>query len=239
MSSLADLNWEKIAASLGKNGIEVIIVGGQAVNFWGEFFSIQEERPHTSIDVDVILKGELNELEAILDGELIKANNPLDALLATFEFEEEFKMDILIPDKIMGLSNVETNFLKDNAKNFGTFKVADPISMLKAKLGNLFNLDQNDRQDAKHARILLLAIRKMFERMIDETKSEKDSRVIIKEMKRFLKIAGKAERRNALKKIDRNLADAIPFSRFEEANCEKLQRFYESNLSPLLKAEDS
>lgn len=109
MSSLADLNWQDIAASLSKNGIEVIIVGGQAVNFWGEFFSIEEERPHTSIDVDVILKGELNELEAILDGELVRSTNPLGALLATFNFYDEYKMDILIPDKMMGLSDVETN----------------------------------------------------------------------------------------------------------------------------------
>jgi len=240
-STPADKNWQSVANILCEHGIDVIIVGGQAVNFWGQSFSIQEEQPFTSIDIDIILDQGLNELETILDGTLKKSNNPIGALLGTFEFENDFRMDILLPDKVMGLSKPETVYLKKNAKSFQglKFRVADPISLLKSKLGNIENLDQKARQDVKHARILILVIRAMFKEMINLGKSKEDSRVIINETKRYLKIEKKAARRNSLRKIERKLEDAIPFSKFEEAKCEKLKLFYKSNLLHLILTEDS
>lgn len=224
----------------------IVIVGGQAVNFWADRYvpdksELLAYRPFTSRDLDLL--GNIanayrlaSKTRGVLEKPHRRAASPV---LANVEVKAgKVVRSVQFLKSVRGVTNRE---IDDNAVQFvvGDVKisVADPITMLKAKLHNLVELDQQGRNDRNHVEILRLCVPVFLERQLaaaDETDAA--ARQCLRSIQRILglsrfPIAGR------LGQFDWTLL--IPISRLRKVRNARLQKFREQQLERWLKLQDS
>ena len=142
---------------------ELILVGGQAVNFWAVFYQervleLRQYIPYSSEDIDFLGgKIEANLCQEILGGTL-KLNkdfspSPNTGVLVTNFENENLRIDFL--SSVFGLNDDEivrsaVYFRGEQALSGVNLKILNPILTLEGKLKSLVGLPQNGRQDEKH-----------------------------------------------------------------------------------------
>jgi hypothetical protein len=153
----------------------IIIVGGQAVNFWADRYAPDKPellvyRPFTSRDLDLL--GSIADAYRLASRTHSVVEKPARGAASPVLANIEVKTGGLVRSvqflkSVRGVTNRE---IDDNAVPFvlGDAKiyVADPITMLKAKLHNLIELDQRGRNDRNHVEILRLCVPLFLERQL-------------------------------------------------------------------------
>lgn len=166
---------EEFADLLGE---DLVLVGGQAVNFWGLYFAEEEPGilnfiPLTSGDADFY---SLRKNFTVPPG--WKASNPprkgrmrLVSKLVTGPNQQRVEIlrsvNGLTEDEVR-LGSVPIQF--DGRPIF----ILSPVALFRAKAANLKSLDQTNRQDEKHLRILQLVTRSFLREIL--RKHEETSR---------------------------------------------------------------
>jgi len=215
----------------------IIIVGGQAVNFWADRYAADEPallafRPFTSRDLD-LLAGIANayRLASATKSELERPRRgAASPVLANVEVKTgEVVRSVQFLKSVRGVTNRE---IEDNAVQFdiGEVKisVADPITMLKAKLHNLVELDQRGRNDRNHVEVLRFCVHLFFERQLAAAEeTDAAARECLRNMQRVLELSRSA----IAKRIDRfDWKALIPIHRLKQTRDNRLENFRQKQL---------
>ena len=220
---------------LTTDGCPYFLEGGQAVNFWAEYFTLRDHglktlapfQPFTSKDCDLwVSLAALQHFERNPDGKLVKGASPADGQLAVFTTRGTPPLKIDLMSGVFGVPAGDMDRLQQRAIEIGGVKILDPLFLFKGKCHNLVKLPQGNRQDRKHVMMLGLIIPIYFEELIGETQGGRlDERQVIREIKLLLQMGRDGWVRQALKKVGLSLVDMIPITLLRSCGLPKIERF--------------
>jgi hypothetical protein len=169
MSPLSPEALSQLLQRLQAAGVDLIVVGGQAINLWAlQYYQPLPEwdelQPYTSVDLD-FYGGRLEAAQcaAALAGQLTLARDfdpsPNAGVVQVNWGDRPFRIDILA--SVYGLADAEIAntalpFVGTAALEGIRLNVLHPLLCLEGKLKCLRGLDQTTRQDEKHVRLSLL-----------------------------------------------------------------------------------
>ncbi len=151
------------------------IVAGQAVNIWAKIYEgrsnagLDAFRPFTSKDLD--LAGDSQLLEAIrrLSGGRVLHAGPRSPVVGSVELtirSEIRKVEVLRDVKGLSQRDLE-DVVPVVLPSLGIeVRVLSPAKVLKAKLCNCAEIDQENRNDVKHVRIMISCVRESLRDML-------------------------------------------------------------------------
>ena len=151
----------------------VVIVGGHAVNLWASYYAARGDpalvqfAPFTSKDADIFLRDPaLASAVAAAAGWEFRGNpeprSPVLGILVVQRGTVALQVDVL--RSVTGLTDDDLAATESiTFENGKSYSVPAPDVMLKAKLANLRQHKQDDRQDERHTRILLRCCRHYLE----------------------------------------------------------------------------
>lgn len=147
----------------------VLVVGGHAVNLWARYYAprgdqeLEAFQPFLSKDGDIHLKDKVRAgAVAAAAAWNFRANpEPRSAVLGHIYLVRdgrELTVDVLhtvkglTPDDLTSTEQIRFSEAR-------SYSVPSPEIMLKAKIANLAGIDQSDRQDARHVKIMTVCCR--------------------------------------------------------------------------------
>ncbi len=217
------------------------LFGGQAVNFWADYFDrecdvveLRAFRPFTSKDCDVwVSPGAWTEIRKTESGRLVQGTSPTDGQLGILTLQQAPLRVVDFMSGVYGIRQDELARLCGRAPVFYDIKIIDPIFLFRSKCHCLFGLDQSDRQDERHVRMLALILPKYLSLLINEATAENlGERAVLKEIKLLRKILGTSICRRSLEQLEIEPTALIPWSKLETCTVETLSAFAR-NSSPL------
>lgn len=223
--------------SLRESGDTYFVEGGQAVNYWAEYITSENParplemlRPFTSKDCDVWVNYTTWErLKKSLGGKLQKGTSPSDGQLGILTLQEDPLRVVDLMSTVYGIPLQDQPRLLERVIDNGNIKVMDPIYLFRSKCHCLLGLDQSDRQDARHVRMLALILPEYLSLLIDGRDSENLSdRALLKEIKLLRKILGTNVCRRALGQLEIDPDSLIPWSKLETCGQETLAAYARS-----------
>jgi hypothetical protein len=157
-----------------------IIVGGQAVNLWAEHYSqfdplIKTLGPFVSKDADIFGTRDLAErLAATSRWQLTNYYEPRTIALAILSKELPGKEPLIV--EVIGSVNglTDKDLVAPDILEFRPgqiYRVPSPVILLKAKLANVAKIDQTQRQDVRHVRILIPCVRQYLADALENAKA--------------------------------------------------------------------
>jgi hypothetical protein len=215
-------------------GDTYFVEGGQAVNYWAEYIGSENPaqplemlRPFTSKDCDVWINHTTWErLKKSPGGKLQKGTSPADGQLGILTLQEDPLRVVDLMSTVYGIPLRDLPRLLKRVIDNGNIKVMDPIYLFRSKCHCLLGLDQIDRQDARHVRMLALILPEYLSLLIDGIDSENLSdRALLKEIKLLRKILGTHVCRRALAQLEIDPASLIPWSKLETCGLETLAAY--------------
>jgi hypothetical protein len=213
----------------------LIVVCGQAVNFWAERYSAEEPRlksfrPFTSRDIDVLGTIEDATKVALAAGAELKrprkqAPTPVAANLS-IESAGRIRLVQFLSD-VPGVKRTDIVAFSFPFKSDElSIRIADPIATLRGKVHNLVAFDQKDRFDRKHFDILKLCVPIFIEKQIEAVERESaNSRGVIEHLERFISVTLSTTAKEFRRRIDVDWLDFVPQSRIERASDSRLKKF--------------
>jgi hypothetical protein len=221
---------------IARNGIPVIIIGGQAVNLHAQSYAqdipnITQYGPLTSADLD--LHGGMAEAKALVkllhphqhkinngDGDV----NQAGVLLCRMS-GEELLIDVLA--HLVGVSGVE---IQQNAFQYDDvpLPLLHPITCLIAKTHNLVKLNQAERQDKKHLQLMIAVCQAHL------GEEGQTARYILNNIETIVKFTRKLEARKVRREHGIQLLDAIPIEKLRQVSDPKIQIFLEKRWPQIL-----
>jgi hypothetical protein len=222
---------------------EALIVGGQAVNFWAEVFEeeepeLQKYHPFTSADLDLhrpdlsaqrLLRSRAGNVEAERD----PFGKAFTIVSHTFLIQGK-------EGRVLAVDNLKTvpGLRPDEIKK-GTLvvefsdvrlRVLNPIACLKAKLHNVGTIDQRDRQDEKHVRILIPCVRAFLRRLVTEAHSSGNCRPVLNALQQLLLWTSDREIIKVARAHGFVLLQTVPLADLKRSHLPKLLSFVSKRL---------
>jgi hypothetical protein len=120
---------------------------------------------------------------------MIKGRSPADGQIGIFTLDgpEALRVDLL--SHVYGIPNDKVSRLLDRVLEVSGIRVIDPILLFQSKCHCLLGLDQTDRQDEKHLRILCRVLPEHFDEVLEDVRSGlATERALINEIKLLLGI---------------------------------------------------
>ncbi|WP_041243746.1 hypothetical protein [Gloeobacter kilaueensis] len=233
---------QEILFEITESGAEVVLVGGQAVNFWSILFARetanwQELQPYTSMDIDFLGTRQDAELIGRALGAKITLNKNIDGGTPnTGVLLVQRKNTTLLIDVLGSVYGVSTEKILEQALAFigrnesagVKLKVIDPITLLEGKLANLKGLPQHDRQDEKHIRLLLLVIPEFVASL------DLKGREFIEVIKALFALAESKEGLCVWYQYSISVEEAVPWSYLQAETSEVTSRFRERTVNDKL-----
>ncbi len=221
---------------------ELILVGGQAVNFWAITYQksvpeLKQYIPYASEDIDFLGgKIEANLCQEILGGSL-KLNkdfspSPNTGVLVTNFENENLRIDFL--SSVFGLNDDEivrsaVNFRGEQALSGVNLKILNPILILEGKLKSLVGLPQNGRQDEKHLKMCLLITRQYLTDLCT-----RDSRKALKLIERLYRTAKSDSGLQVWEQNQIDISSSVPVVAIKNLKDPKLNKFQETRRTQLV-----
>ncbi len=218
---------------------DLILVGGQAVNFWAVAYQsqipeLEEYRPFSSQDIDFLGgKVEASICHQILGGTLKLNKNfspsPNTGVLVTNFQNEQLRIDFL--SSVFGLNDDEIyksaiEFKGQDLLAGVSLKILNPILTLESKLKSLVGLPQVGRQDRKHLKIAILIANKY----LTELCTSKKPRVGLNLIERLYRTAKSDAGLQVWMENEIDITQAIPEIVVRDLDDTKWQRFCQIRL---------
>lgn len=222
------------------DGQPYVLVGGQAVNYWAErYLSAEDEleklQPFTSQDID--FKGNRADVERIAQQLNLNPNYPpkvaMTALAGFIPFQiGDLKSSIEIVRRIPGISDhIDTPAIQA-VWNGKTIRVLDPISLLAGKLELAATVQQKDRQDVAHLKILLPCVRAFLDEVLRQVDlGQLPAKDWLKIVNQVLKLTTSHRAQRIASKHQINWPDILPLPSIAKSQNEKITRFREKQLN--------
>jgi hypothetical protein len=102
------------------------------------------------------------------DGRLIPGSSPADGQVGVFVIDGSPKVSIDIMTNVYVIPQARLKQLMERSLAIQGIRVIDPIFLFVSKCHCLLGLDQTDRQDEKHLRILRFLIPEHLKGLIEE-----------------------------------------------------------------------
>ncbi len=152
-----------------------VVVGGQAANAWAIYYAsrtaarLSRYRPFTSKDLD--LAGDRDLLEAIqrvTNGDIHYSGprTPVVGYVEAVVGNTRRKIEVL--RDVKGLRRAELDDAVDVIVDGLRVRLLAPVKVLKAKICNSVTLDQSDRNDVNHVRIMIECVREFLNDILVE-----------------------------------------------------------------------
>lgn len=215
------------------------LFGGQAVNFWADYFDQKGEvkelhalRPFTSKDCDIWVSPQAwTEIRRTECSRLVQGTSPTDGQLGILTLQQAPLRVVDFLSGVYGIRQDELARLCERAPVFNNIKVIDPTYLFRSKCHCLLGLDQSDRQDARHVRMLALILPEYLSFLIDESAAGNlGERAVLKEIKLLRKILGTSVCRRALEQLEIEPTALIPWSKMDTCGQETLATFARNHL---------
>lgn len=229
-------------------GLPYVIIGGQAVNYWAETYLSDEPElarflPFVSKDLD-FLGGRADVLKTarLLGG---AARLPHRKMMTAFAggvalkiMEAETNVEFI--RTVPGVSAAESNRWAVASQRDGVaVRVLDPISMLACKLHLALTVDQTQRRDGDHARILLLCTRAFLRATLRGVETGAwPTRGWLAAAERVLKLAETTTGAKAARQLGVDWRQVLPHPEIDAGLRRLIIRFREQRLAQWLKKMD-
>jgi len=156
---------------------EYFLGGGQAVNFWAEYYSgmdaeadLTSFRPFNSKDCDIWVSYPafkyIRSKTGI--GKLVEGTSPADGQLGILSLNTTPVVIVDLMTSVYGVPEETLPRLMERALVISEIRVIDPIFLFQSKCCCLLGLDQIGRQDEKHVRMLTFVLPAHFESLLGE-----------------------------------------------------------------------
>lgn len=130
---------------------------------------------------------------------------------------------VLTEDAVKAAVRLERNGMQ--------LRVMDPVTLLEAKLHNAVYLPQQNRQDVKHVRIMVLCVRAYLrEQLAEVERGRLGARNFLDSLELVLQIAGSRRAATAARKYGIKWTDVLPLKELAESRHAKLRNFSEKRL---------
>jgi hypothetical protein len=223
-------------------GKSPLIVGGHAVNAWAMYFlpritsELLQFQPFTSKDLDLLgTRSLLDALHSRFGGllEVSPPRTPVVGRIVVKMHGREFKIEVL--HAIRGLPDTaDSEAILLDIEGIRV-RVPRPPQLLQSKLANAATLDQADRQDVRHVRILILCTREFLADALSAAQSGMISeRAAINALEEVRTILLSREASRASKSSMLELRDCWPVQALERSSLPKVDRFWRNRLAPML-----
>jgi hypothetical protein len=225
---------------LGAANTPYFLEGGQAVNFWAEYFSnkgagaaIERFQPFTSKDCDLWVSfAALRYIESSArGGTLIKGNSPADGQIGIFTLKGERPLRIDLMSNVYGIPQDKIPKVLERAIIVGGISIIDPISLFQSKCHCLLGLDQTGRQDEKHVRMLCQLLPEHFRDALEDTLAGTSTqRALVNELKLLKRVLKLQKVRQALQDIGTHPATLFPAKQLRSCGLATVESFAASSL---------
>lgn len=214
---------EQFRAVLGvrdQAGQPHVLIGGQAVYFWAARYAatepaLEQARPFTSADLD-FHGGRSDVLHLARQLNLTPHFPPPVAMTALagiipIQVGDAFT-SIEFVRRIAGLKAADVSELAIERDFQGIpIRVLDPISLLCGKANLALTVDQRQRRDVAHLRMLVICVRAFLRETLHGVEAgELPVRGWLGAVERVLKLAESSVGKKAVKKFDMNWSAALP-----------------------------
>ena len=213
------------------------LFGGQAVNFWAEYFDRQSHpgelgsfRPFTSKDCDIWVSAPVwKEIKHQEGDRLVLGCSPADGQLGVLTLQKAPPRIVDLLSSVYGIRMQDLDRVCERAPVFSGVKVLDPIYLFLSKCHCLLGLDQGGRQDERHVRMLSLILPEYLALLMGKAGEEGISdRAILREIKLLLKILGSRACRRAMDQLEIDPDSLIPWKRMETCGLAALEVFVQA-----------
>jgi hypothetical protein len=222
---------------LQASGISVVLVGGQAVNFWAVHYSTEtldwkQHMPYSSQDIDVLgSKREADEIAKALNGRITRNDNLEDSVTSAVVAIERNGKTILIDvlGNVFGLDAQEVQNTAIELESIGgsaISRVMHPFIALKGKLACLKGLPQGGRQDEKHVHLCILAIKEYIKDLVH---SGIDDRSLLNIIKEVFDLARQKPALYAWYKHEIAVETCLPWEALDTITTERFKKFQQIN----------
>ena len=223
----------------------VVIVGGHAVNLWASFYAARGDpglaqfAPFTSKDADIFLRDTaIASAIAAAAGWEFQGNpeprSPFLGILVMQRGTVSLQVDVL--RSVTGLSDDDLAATESITFEDGkSYSVPAPDVMLKAKLANLRQHEQEDRQDERHVRILIRCCREYLRDACEAAKSgHLAEREAIERLMTVKSLISTADADELNQKLGLQLATVIPARETLGAldSMPRIRAFYDHQVQP-------
>lgn len=222
------------------NGVPYILVGGQAVNYWAEYYlaaepDLKKYAPFASADID--FQGNREDVRHIAGQLGLPAVYPdkvnMTALAGAVPFQiGKHRSIIEIVRSIPGISATMVDELAVEAMFDGQqIRVLDPVSMVLNKANLALTVSQAGRQDIEHLKILILCARGFLrELLLGVERGHLPAKGWLGAVNRLLELAKSTHGRKISNKFGVCWLDVLPQSEIATAKDRKIIAFREKQL---------
>ena len=226
---------ELLARILELAGIEMILVGGQALAFWAAYYSVPA--PPTAVTKDVDFVGTRADVDRLARGLGAKATfrRQRDLTLLAGQVEKDLPggdyVNIDVLSRVYG--NVSTESLAKRAlvaeSPAGSFRIMHPLDVLQGRLENVYGLVEKQDEHGIAQLQLAVAMAREFFRDITSQEAERqqigERPVSLRHLRRVEDLALSDAGRKVAKRYHVHVADAIdpaPFLHIKAFKAKKL-----------------
>ena len=245
--SFAFGQFERILRLRDAAGKPYILISGQAVNFWAETYLQSEPelagwRPFTSADID--FHGNRDNAIRVATDLGVRAHFPpgtgMTALAGTIPFlidgqPVHIEMVRLVP----GLARNKVAAWTFTARRGRMeIRVLDPVSLLVCKTNLALTVDQRQRRDVAHLRMLVVCTRAFLrETLLGVAAGTLSARGWLGAVERVLKLAESATGKKAAQRFKVNWSTALPEKEIAASDQFTVVKFRSTRLSQWLEKQ--
>jgi hypothetical protein len=237
----------EILFCLSEETPDLILVGGQAVNFWAVRYYEDSEpwnalQPYASEDIDFLgSRKDVEKIALALGGAVtVNLNRSFDAspqagVVLVEHNGQQLRIDVLA--NVFGISEQDIideafNFIGEEELQGVKLKVIDPVLALESKLKCLLRLPQGGRQDLKHTRICVMVLNAFLQEYLADLT---DKKMLLAIVEHVFSVAVSESGLFAWLQHSIEIEQGIPLDMLEASRVEKIQRFNEIRKPQLIK----
>jgi hypothetical protein len=233
-------DFESLFRAISLQKETVILVGGHAVNVWALSYRdrlgdmLTPLLPFTSGDMDVYAtRNALMGLHEALGGKLLLSGprEITDGTLIVGVEPDTRELDVL--RSVNGLPKLDAQDAIPLVVCGHAVPVLFPHLLLQAKLENALRLDQRERQDVKHVRIMALVLRE-FLREVVITASAENEKYALPLLRRALAVLMSDNAREFTRRHGLSFAEVMPETELRASPLRKLSGFGQGELVRVL-----
>lgn len=217
-----------------------VLVGGQAVNFWAQLYAqklpeLKPWQPFLSKDCDVYGNREVAQRMQEKSGWTLSLFPPREMAVAALVASDGRTMEVL--NAVRGLTPKDFERMCVRVQVGERFLwILNPVALLKAKLANVAELDQSERQDRRHVSILIPVVREFLSQALSEARAGEDSeRDVVTLMEAALVVAIIADANSWADALGARFAKLLPLAQMETTSLLKVRNFAEKRLPRALR----
>jgi hypothetical protein len=222
-------------------GHPYVMIGGQAVNYWAEHYlqaepGLKESMPFASGDID--FQGNQNDVRHIARQLELPAVFPDKVSMTSLAGAIPVRIGtepslIEIVRLIPGVAVARVDALAIEAQFSGEqIRVLDPLSLLICKVNLALTVDQKNRQDIPHLRIMFICVRGFLRELLQAVEQENLSpKGWLGAVRKLRALATSKQGRQAAGKFGIRWPDILPLPEIAAAKNEKIISFRQKQLA--------